>query len=260
MKKKIARICMFLLLIVSVTGVILLMSFSSYRQKNQACKNIEVHIDQSQGILFLDDVDVKEIIVNALGDSITGDKISAIQLQHVEEILEKNSFVQDAETYLDMLGTLQIQIVQKQPVVRVINKFGVHYYLTESGVKFPLNNKFTCRVPVLSGNIDEGLNTNEPISTKTMKDAFRIIEFLRSSELWNAQVEQVYVNEKKEFEIVPMLGNFTVEFGDAENIVEKFSNLELFYKEGLMYAGWEKYKTVNVSILNQVYCTKKDTL
>lgn len=251
---------MLLLLVISVTGVILLMAFSSNEQKNQACANIDVRIDQSQGILFLDDVDVKEILMNQLGDSLKGDNISNISLEHVEEILEKNMYVQDAESFLDMQGTLHIQIVQKQPVARVINKFGVHYYITESSAKFPLNNKFTCRVPVISGNIEEGLSSSEDISSKTLQDALHLIMFFSSDEVWKAQIEQIFVNEKKEFDLVPMVGDFIIEFGDIENMQLKFKNLETFYNEGLSYIGWNKYKTVNVSILNQVYCTKKDTL
>ena len=38
---------------------------------------------------------------------------------------------------------------------------------------------------------------------------------------------------------------------------EKFNKLEIFYKEGLNYMGWEKYETIKLDYKGQVVCDKK---
>ncbi|MBC8048068.1 MAG: cell division protein FtsQ [Fimbriimonadaceae bacterium] len=259
-KKKLTRIFSVMFIAATITGVILLTSFNSVKQKNIRCPEIIVNIDRSTELFFLDDTDIKEILINKLGDSVKGDNISSIHLAKIEEVLEANPFVQSAESFLDMQGNMHVHVRQKQPVARVINKFGVHYYLTESAVKFPLNDKFTCRVPVISGNIEEGFNNSDTIQSKVLRDGFKIIQFIQTNELWNAQTEQLYVNEDDEFDLIPMVGDQVIVFGKAENIKEKFEKLELFYTEGLNYTGWETYSKINLSFDNQIVCTKKDTL
>lgn len=258
MKKKLRKIIVLFFIISSLSAVVLLTSFNSEKQKSIACEGIEVEIDTSTQVFFLDGSDVKDLLVKALKDSMKGDEISSIDLLKVENILEKNPYINDAESYLDIQGNLHVHIFQNQPIARIINKYGVNYYITEKAEKFPVNNKFTCRVPVISGNIEEGLENGNKISSANLKNAFKVVEFMRANELWNAQIEQIYVNDENELEFIPLLGNHNVVLGDASDLEMKFHNLELFYKEGLSYVGWEKYKTVNVSILNQIYCTKKD--
>jgi cell division protein FtsQ len=259
-KKKITWFFVLLFSIAAVTGTLLLASFNAAKQKNEKCYALEITFHNTDQMHFLDDTDVEEIILNTMHDSLKGHVISGIQLEELEQALEKNAYVKDAESYLDMQGTLHITIAQKQPVARVINKFGVHYYLTEEGQKFPLNNKFTCRVPVISGNVSEGIAEQTYVETEILQQAFAIVRFIRADALWNAQVEQIFVTDANTFELVPMVGEFVIELGDANNLEKKFSNLANFYTQGLNYIGWGNYKTVNASILNQIYCTKKDTL
>ncbi|MBC8172464.1 MAG: hypothetical protein H7X71_01045 [Chitinophagales bacterium] len=258
-KQKITYVFGLFLLMICITGVVVLTSFNSAKQKNLPCPAVEISIDHENGIFFLEESDITSMLVKQFGDSVTGDNIKTIQLSRIENIIETNAFVKDAETFLDMQGTLHINIIQKEPIARIINKYGVNYYITENRNKFPLNNKFTCRVPVITGHIEEGLGNADTLATKTVQDIFKLIQFIRKNELWNAQTEQVYVNENNQFEIIPKIGAHTILFGNIENMEKKFENLETFYTEGLNYVGWEKYKTINVSILNQIICTKKDT-
>lgn len=256
LKKKLTRIFGLLCLAGVVTAVIILTSFNSAKQKNAACAGIFVDFDQQQAF-FLDDTEIKDLLVKELGDSLTGDNISRIDLRHVESVLKENVYIENAESFLDMQGDLHIHIVQKQPAIRVINRFGVHYYMTEKAEKFPVNNKFTFRVPVISGNIEEGIENSDTAHTKVLQDAVKIIQFIDQSELWKAQIEQVYVNDENEYELIPMIGDFTIVFGKAEDIENKFAKLEEFLQQGLNYVGWDKFSKIDLSFDDQVVCTKK---
>jgi cell division protein FtsQ len=72
-------------------------------------------------------------------------------------------------------------------------------------------------------------------------------------------IEQVYVDRKSEFVLVPKIGRERIEFGTLKGYKDKLENLEIFYKEGLRTMGWNKYKSISLKIDDQVVCEKIDT-
>ncbi len=259
-KQKIFRVFGVLLLIVCVTGLVLLTSFNSKKQEATVCGKVDIQIDHDKDIYFLDENDIKNLLITSFGDSVEGDQLKNIEVGRIENEIEKNAFVQLAETWLDATGQLHINIVQKQPIARVINRYGVNYYINKSNNKMPVSSKFTSRVPVVTGNISEGLEHSNLIETELLKNILEISQFIHSNTFWNAQIEQIVVTDNDEFILIPKLGDHKIEFGGVNNMKSKFEKLELFYKEGLDYMGWEKYSIIKLDFDGQVVCVKKNTL
>ena len=84
------------------------------------------------GMFFLDQDDVKILLVENFGDSVKGDRIKTIEIAQIEKALENDPYVQHAVTWMAANGIFHIKIVQKKPLARVINKYGVHYYIDEN--------------------------------------------------------------------------------------------------------------------------------
>lgn len=256
--KKILRLFGILLVTICFAGVLMLTSFNSKYQVNSICENLQININHEQNLYFVDETDIRETLIKMLGDSVKGEKLDEIPVRSIEKIIEENPYVEHAETFLDANGDLHIDIVQKQPLVRVINRYGVHYYISEKGNKIPVSAKFTSRVPVITGAIDEGIKNPDTIETQTLNNVLELARFIHKNTFWNAQIEQINISNNGEIVLVPKLGNQLIEFGMIENIETKFSNLELFYKKGLNYTGWDKYETINVAFNGQVVCKKKN--
>ena len=89
-----------------------------------------------------------------------------------------------------------------------------------------------------------------------MLKLYKLAKYIRSDKFLNATIEQIYVNNSNEFELIPKTGKHFIEFGDTNNMKKKFDNLIVFYKDGLKRVGWDKYKKVNLKYLNQVVCSK----
>jgi cell division protein FtsQ len=87
-----------------------------------------------------------------------------------------------------------------------------------------------------------------------IKDLFALSNDLRNDEFLHAQIEQVYVSSNKEFVLVPMVGDQKIIFGHYEDALDKFQNLKIFYKEGLPYEGWRKYRRIDLRYRGQVVC------
>jgi len=254
--KKILKITGYLFIAACVVGIVMLTSFNTQMQKNRSCDEVHIAINHQNDLFFVDEADVKNMLIEQLGDSVKGELLAKIDVRRIEKLLGQNNYIERAETYLDANGELHIEIVQKQPLARVINKYGVNYYISDRGDKIPVSTKFTSRVAVISGNIEEGTQNLDTIKTQTLKNVHQLAQFIHANNFWNAQVEQIYVTTDKEIILVPKLGNHTIRMGSIENMEEKFHNLELFYKSGLNYVGWDQYETINVEFDGQIVCKK----
>ena len=71
------------------------------------------------------------------------------------------------------------------------------------------------------------------------------------------QVEQIYINSEREFELIPRIGNQLIIFGDIDNYEYKFGKLKSFYLKTLPYVGWNTYNEINIQYSNQIICKKR---
>jgi cell division protein FtsQ len=96
----------------------------------------------------------------------------------------------------------------------------------------------------------------DTIQTHVMKGLLKIATYVDKDAFWNAQIEQIFVNEEAEFVLSPKLGNHIIYFGDTQNMAKKFDNLHVFYREALSRIGWSKYRKIDVRFENQIVAKK----
>ena len=134
----------------------------------------------------------------------------------------------------------------------------------------PLNENYSARVIVANGHITEPYARRYQYSVKqiadnevfrevsVLDDVLNVVSFIRKDSVLNSLIQQVYVNEEKEMELFPALGNHKIILGDSKQLAEKFNKLKLFYTQGLNKSdSWTKYSTINLKYKNLVVCTKK---
>ena len=137
------------------------------------------------------------------------------------------------------------------------------FYVDNFGAFMPLSPLYVSRLVVVNGhlkNIDlkkiQGIDFENQDKYSELISIFKLVKFIKRDEFLSALIEQIYINRNREIELTPKLGRQTILFGTIENMEEKFSNLELFYKQGMQINGWSAYKIINVKYKNQVVCTK----
>jgi cell division protein FtsQ len=91
---------------------------------------------------------------------------------------------------------------------------------------------------------------------KIIDQVYALSSFIEKDSFWSSNIEQIYVNESQELELVPRIGSHIILMGDTTNMKDKFDRLMVFYKEGLSKTGWNNYKVINVKFRNQVVCSK----
>jgi cell division protein FtsQ len=228
------------------------------KQKQLVCSSIQVKIDYDSGLAFLTENELKDRVNFLTGGAITGKPLSGIDFRNIEKDIRKNPFVGDAQIYADQSQKVVLEVLQKRPILRVINNDGVSYYISEKNERIPLSDNFTAHVPIALGNVEMHRDTKRDSAVQAA--LYKLTLFVKKDEFLNALVDQLYVEEDGDVTVVPKIGGHTIRFGAAgENIAEKFDKLKVFYNEGLRKTGWTKYKTIDLRYKDQVVCEKRDT-
>jgi cell division protein FtsQ len=246
------------------------MSFVTKKRRSVVCHSINVSIMDSSRNQFVTQSDIIEFLRQP-EMHVVGNPITSINTKKLEKEILNNHSVKNAEVFLNISGKINVEVIQRKPIVRVINKKGESYYIDQEGAIMPLYDKYASHVLIANGYIVEpfevnrthtincGNNERDPEKKKNMLicDLFKLCKFIDEHKFWKAQIEQVYVNDEMEFELIPRVGAHQIFFGDIENYKVKFRNLEAFYHQGLNNVGWNKYDKINLKFDNQVICTKR---
>jgi cell division protein FtsQ len=267
-KQKIKTIALISLQILLVAGLLVCLGFAADKQSKMVCGKVTIHIDNTEGDMFINNEDVIRIMDDQTGSPI-GKTANQISLPRIEAAIESNPHVKNAEVWMGLNGDLSIQVKQKRAVIRIINRNGDSFYLDENGFIMPLSSIYTASVPVATGEITETAELFEYRSMDIPKDdkiapitvlddLFHLAQYMEEDTFWSAQVQQLVVDEKGEISMVPTMGNHIIQFGKAEDVEEKFEKLMYFYLEGLNKTGWNKYAILNLKFKDQVVCVKKN--
>ncbi len=262
--KKTFKIILWILII---AGIIVLGGFINIEKKKTICKKFEVNInyDDSYPLITVDDIKEK---VYKLYDSVVGRRLSDIDIEKIERIVNQVKYVAKGDVYTTLRGNLEINVIQRKPIARIINRRNQSFYIDQSGVLFPLGKEYSARVIIANGNIKESLNDSTKLycfeefsehnimNPSALQKIYLLATYIDRDDFLKAQIEQIYVNKSSEFELIPKVGRHVIIFGDIDNMEKKFNKLFVFYKEGLNKTGWDKYKVINLKYDNQVVCSK----
>lgn len=258
--KKFINISVWTSLII-VLGILL--GFSSFKHKNIVCKNYQISISYYDIDTFLRKENI-EMIIHACYDSIIGKSLKDININSIEMQLEKHPFISNADVFTTVEGDIKIKVSQRKPIVRVMNKHNEGYYIDAEGYLMPLAQEASSRVLIANGNISYSYNPDVIISVKNnpeipevIRDIYSVSEYIENEGFFKTMIDQIYINGKKEIELIPKIGDQLILFGDAHDCDNKFEKLKALYKDGFKKTGWRQYKTINLKYKNQVVCSKK---
>lgn len=255
--------------IVCISTLFVTLGFVGKEKSSIRCKSIAINISDENGNEFITDNDVRDLL-NSSGKQPVGKRMNDINIGLLEKLVNSNPFVANAEVFSTIDGEVNIDIRQRVPVIRIINKNDEHFYIDDQGEFMPVSQNYTAPVIVANGFISDGytewrvpqmnVENNDATQTKPIiAQVYDLAQFITNNQFWNAQLEQIYVNEQSEIELIPRVGNHRIIFGDGSQLNEKFNKLMIFYKQGLNKTGWNNYNIINLKYNNQVVCTKATT-
>ncbi|TMI66314.1 MAG: hypothetical protein E6H07_10580 [Bacteroidetes bacterium] len=258
-KQTIRKVLFILLWVVIGGGMITLLVAAIGKKKKETCSDYQVTIKGAQQNFFVDVKDITKLLTAASGGSIKGQHVSDIKMRKLEELLEDNEWIQDAELWFDNKNVLNVIVTEREPVARIFTTAGNTYYIDSTVKRMSLSDKMSARVPVFTNFPEKKVWT--PNDSALMQDVKLVAQFVQHNEFWNSQVAQLDIINCGfncwQFEMVPVVGNHTVRLGNAENLEEKFSRLFTFYKQVLSKSGFDKYPVLDVQYKGQVIGLKE---
>lgn len=260
MIKKIAHIAIWLILGAWFTVI---MGFVSGSNEKLLCKQIIVDITDSTDVRFVTNVSVRERIADA-GMDIQGYPIEGIHTRMLEQELEQDPYIENAEVYADVEGSLNVDITQRKPLIRVMPGGKQGYYIDEKGVILPLSDDYSPMVLLVTGDLplsevtdSNGIRVTDQSGDKELKMLMEFSRKVAHDPFWSNQIVQVYRGRDGNYELIPRVGAHQIEFGTLENYPTKLRNLKLLYDQGLKKYGWNTYNKIDLKYSNQIICTKR---
>ena len=229
-------------------------------ERKQTSKTLEVlvnieHLPDGNDLITRGDV--FEELNKRFGYSLEDIPQKNVNVERIERVLKENSFVLDAEAYIGANNALQIDIQQRIPVLRIIDKMEQSYYLDKDGNKLETSKHYTARVLTATGNIPPYTPEYLTKQEHPLNQLFLFAKKILADELFHPMIEQIYINNKREYTLVPKLGNQLIVFGNYEDLDIKLEKLKVFYEQAIANEGWRKYKNIDLSFAGQVVAQKR---
>lgn len=245
-----------LIWILLISGVLTLLYFSVQRKTKAEISALKVHIDDIYGEnQLISESDVIRIIEKEAGKNLTHTAIRTLNISQLESRLNEDKRIEKADLYFDSDDRLNVLVIQKKPVMRIMENTGVQYYLDNQGFRIPVNLGHSVRVPVVTG-LNEAYNADFLSQEKPskLKEVFEVLVYVSRDEFLSSLIEQVHLdnNEERDIILIPKIGREKIVFGNSDMLEDKFFNLKVFYKDGMNKLGWSRYKTLNLKYSGQV--------
>ena len=265
--KKIGIIALWFL---GIAGLISSLAFVTASEKKIKGKTVEIVIEKDDENSFIDEDDVLKFLKDR-NDTIVNQPMKDINVYKIERALNTHPSIAASEVAVTVTGDVSISIKQRKPIVRIINLKGESFYIDNRATVMPLADHYTARVLVVNGFIPEQYSQFYKFSVPQIEkdsafkaitvidDIYEVANYIKNDSLLNSLIIQAYINNDREIELYPAIGNQKIIFGDDNDIAEKFEKLKIFYTQGLNSVnGWNKYSVINLKYKNQVVCLKKE--
>lgn len=238
-------------------SVLVLFVAASQKRKNSFCLGSIININESNQNYFITQNDV-EAIVNFNGD-IKQKNLKNINLEQIGQLLKKNLWIKSADLYFDNNNYLHINIEQSRPIARLYTVYGNSTYLDNQGLRLPVKVGATARVLAITG-FPSSNNVLAKTDSILLENAVLVANCIVVDTFLNAQIAEVNIDNKGNFELIPTIGNHIITLGDTTELKQKFNKLILFYKKVWLKSGIDIYEKIDLRFNNQIVATKKNVV
>jgi len=239
-------------------GTLVVLVAATQNQNGKTCKDIVIEVKSINGNEYVSKKQIMQTISGGRPDLMKGQLIKTFDLSQLEDLLETNLWIRNAELFFDNNDVLHVDITEREPVARVFKLSGQSFYIDDLGEQLPLTNDQIARVPVFTNFPDE--TTEARVKDSLLQQQVKEIgQYILKNDFWMAQVDQVNITNY-EFELIPKLGSHLITFGSGTQIEQKFKRLLLFYKKVMMKTGWNYYSNLDVRYNKQLVAVRRDSV
>jgi cell division protein FtsQ len=250
-------------MVILVAGTIVLLAFTDQENRSANYKSFRIDVlnQSDRSLITLEEID--KLIIKNFGN-IEGAPIAGINLYDLEATVRANPYVSSCEVFQTVEGSLVMKTMVREPLVRIINENDEQFYLDYDGYAMPVSRVHPSRVPIANGLIKDHFmsldHSEKPLSafpdSSVLHQVYPVAYYISQDAFLKSFIDQIYINENKDIELVPKIGSQTIIFGNSVDAKEKLENLKTFYEKVMSKMDWNVYKSINLKYKNQVVCSK----
>jgi cell division protein FtsQ len=231
-------------LILAVVLFVLMVTLSVFMHQRNALREVYlegIHWTEDRPRLIAQD-SVNKLLKVVLNDSVSALK-SGLNLRNIEQMLNHNTWVDDAQSFVSIDGGIGVHVTTKLPIVRVEGDRS--YYVDAGGVSFPLSKNQSVVVPIFYGN---------PTVEQTQLLVDAVQKTTQDSFMSSHVVAYEWLPQGLAME--PRQETYQIVLGAPNRLEQKFKKYKAFYAKMKDSAVLKTYKQVNLSFHGQVVCSK----
>ena len=201
----------------------------------------DIYIHDSSNLFI-----TKDSIKSAVIEIITTKNIhkSSVHLKALEFELNKIELVRKSNVFIDVNGTMVIDIEQRKPIARFIDNKS---YLDEDGLVMPKSKYYSARVPVIKGYA----NTQDQLDL-----IYKLSNYIKDDKFLSQSATEILIDSNSNFSIKLRDYRFKILIGQLNNLDLKIKNFKAFYINASANQILNKYSVINLQFDNQVVCVK----
>ena len=202
---------------------------------------MDIYINNSNNLFI-----TKDSINNAVVEIISTKNIrkSSVHSQALEFELNKIELVKNSDVFVDVNGSMLINIEQRKPIARFLDNKS---YLDEDGLIMPKSKYYSARVPVIRGYT----NTQDQLSL-----IYKLSNYINNDKFLSQSATEILIDSNSNFSIKLRDYRFKILIGQLNNLDLKIKNFKAFYINASANQILNKYSVINLQFDNQVVCVK----
>ncbi len=250
--------CLLMLLLAVLSTSLLVLTRSERSQLT--CTGMNVNFMDS--LKFVTAGEIKSFVGRNYGVYV-GKQLDSVKLGKVEEMLMRSGLIVECVAWMDGEGMMQVDIWQREPVLRFMNG-EKGFYVDAGGYVFPLHRSYVADVPVVEGElpveVPQGFSgyLEDKRAAEWIQGMIIFNNKLQASRNWRSMVEKIYVRNRKDLAMVLSRGPEVFIIGEPQEIDGKFEKIKKYYDYIAPSKSEGYYKSVNLKYKNQIICRQKD--
>lgn len=236
---RLKKVLKYLVFVLTLAGIGFLFSFTNARNIKKDISSINVQFENKEAF-FLDETTVNKLLIQNKKATQKLAK-SNLDLYLLEKKVLAHPYIESASVYTTIEGELNSVVKERTPIARVLGK-SASYYLDKKGVKLPLSERYSARVPFVTGGINE----------EEIGDVYQLMKMIFEDRTMRKEVVGVHKKKLNDYELIVRSGDYRIEIGELTQLEQKFRNLKAFYSASLKDSIIFNYKTINLKFHNQV--------
>lgn len=166
-------------------------------------------------------------------------------LKNIERDLNLISYIESAEVHFSVGGKLNLSIIQREPIARIITNDSM-FYIDKNLKYISLSKLFSPNIPVVIGSN----------WSKNKQHLIKALHLIKKDNFLYDNVTQIFFDDFNNLKLKLKKYNSEIILGGANNIEKKFNNLKAFIvREKSKKLNYE-YKHISLQFENQVVAVK----